>query len=503
MNNLGVLKARFDKLNQRRSSLLNRKRRCAKVTIPYLLTEDGVDENTQIETTYQGLGARAVNNLAAKLLLSLFPPNTPFYRLDVDPAIAEELKAELGDKEFKTKIEQQLRKVELRIIKYLETKSTRNQLFKALRLLIVTGDCLLEFPKEGGIKVFRVDKYVVVRNPAGESIETVLQEMLSPEEVPEQHKQDQNKSDEKNVELYTQAVLKDDKWYVKQEIFGQIVEGSEGTYPKDQGPLLPLTWSLCDNENYGRSQVEEHLGDFISLEALSKNVLECAAACAKLIFMVNPNGTTNIKDLEKVPNGGFVTGSRDDVSTLQADKFADLRIAVERCNKIEERISQAFLLHSSIQRNAERVTAEEIRYLASELEDALGGIYSTLAQELQMPMVVRVMKQMVNNKKLVNLPKEVQPTIITGFEALGRGHDIAKLKAFLGDLAPLGNEIIATYLKPSNYISRIAIGYGIDTDGLINTEEEVAQMQQQNAQKQMVEKLGPQVISAMKGMNNE
>lgn len=503
MNNLGVLKARFDKLNQRRSSLLNRKRRCAKVTIPYLLTEDGVDENTQIETTYQGLGARAVNNLAAKLLLSLFPPNTPFYRLDVDPAIAEELKAELGDKEFKTKIEQQLRKVELRIIKYLETKSTRNQLFKALRLLIVTGDCLLEFPKEGGIKVFRVDKYVVVRNPAGEPIETVLQEMLSPEEVPEQHKQDQNKSDEKNVELYTQAVLKDDKWYVKQEIFGQIVEGSEGTYPKDQGPLLPLTWSLCDNENYGRSQVEEHLGDFISLEALSKNVLECAAACAKLIFMVNPNGTTNIKDLEKVPNGGFVTGSRDDVSTLQADKFADLRIAVERCNKIEERISQAFLLHSSIQRNAERVTAEEIRYLASELEDALGGIYSTLAQELQMPMVVRVMKQMVNNKKLVNLPKEVQPTIITGFEALGRGHDIAKLKAFLGDLAPLGNEIIATYLKPSNYISRIAIGYGIDTDGLINTEEEVAQMQQQNAQKQMVEKLGPQVISAMKGMNNE
>ena len=34
------------------------------------------------------------------------------------------------------------------------------------------------------------------------------------------------------------------------------------------------------------------------------------------------------------------------------------------------------LLNSSVQRNAERVTAEEVRYMAQELETALGGVYS-------------------------------------------------------------------------------------------------------------------------------
>ncbi|WP_416142518.1 portal protein [Escherichia coli] len=43
--------------------------------------------------------------------------------------------------------------------------------------------------------------------------------------------------------------------------------------------------------------------------------------------------------------------------------------------------------NSAVQRTGERVTAEEIRYVASELEDTLGGVYSILSQELQLPLV--------------------------------------------------------------------------------------------------------------------
>lgn len=48
------------------------------------------------------------------------------------------------------------------------------------------------------------------------------------------------------------------------------------------------------------------------------------------------------------------------------------------------------LLNSAVQRNGERVTAEEIRYVAGELEDTLGGVYSLLSQELQLSLIRRV-----------------------------------------------------------------------------------------------------------------
>ena len=74
-------------------------------------------------------------------------------------------------------------------------------------------------------------------------------------------------------------------------------------------------------------------------------------------------------------------------------------------NRIETRLQFAFLLNSSIQRNAERVTASEIRFMAEDLEQALGGIYSILSQEFQLPFVMRKMAMMEKSKKLPKLPK--------------------------------------------------------------------------------------------------
>ena len=63
-------------------------------------------------------------------------------------------------------------------------------------------------------------------------------------------------------------------------------------------------------------------------------------------------------------------GSSNDVSVLQVNKFADFRIAYDTMNRIETRLQLAFLLNSSIQRNAERVTASEIRFMAEDLEQS-------------------------------------------------------------------------------------------------------------------------------------
>ena len=103
---------------------------------------------------------------------------------------------------------------------------------------------------------------------------------------------------------------------------------------------------------------------------------------------------------------------------------------------IEERLQFAFMLNTSVQRNNDRVTTE-INYVSKELDDSLGGLYSLLSQELQLPLINRLMFQMERKKALPNLPKEsVRPKIVTGLEALGRSSDLQRLNTFVHNPFP-------------------------------------------------------------------
>ena len=226
--------------------------------------------------------------------------------------------------------------------------------------------------------------------------------------------------------------------------------------------------------------------------------------------MVRPNGTTRINTLAKSPSGAIVQGDANDVSTLQLQKSQDFRIALDTITQIRDRLSFAFLLNSSVQRNAERVTAEEVRFMAQELESALGGVYSVLSQEFQLPMINILMDKMPKQKKMPKFPKGVvKPQVITGIEALGRGQDLNKLSQFLQYLGPLGPEAIMSNLNLDDYIDRLGASLGIDTSGLVKTPEQKqaeqqAQMQQQQQmmQQQMMQDMVKGATPAVaKGMS--
>lgn len=150
--------------------------------------------------------------------------------------------------------------------------------------------------------------------------------------------------------------------------------------------LIPVRLFKMDGEHYSRSYVEEYIGDLKTLEGLSKAIAEMSAIAASVIYLVRPNGVTQPSKIMKTKNGGFVTGNKEDVTCLSLDKTQDMQIAKMTADAIESRLSYAFMLNSAVQRSGERVTAEEIRYVANELEDTLGGIYSILSQELQLPL---------------------------------------------------------------------------------------------------------------------
>jgi hypothetical protein len=137
--------------------------------------------------------------------------------------------------------------------------------------------------------------------------------------------------------------------------------------------------------------------------------------------------------------------------------------------------------------------------LGQELETAIGGLYSLLSVELQMPLVNRLMAVMGKKNKLPKLPKDiVNPVIITGVEALGRGHDLQKLDMFLAGAAQVvGPEAVAQFVNVGEYFKRRATSLGIKTVGLVKSEEQMAQEAQQAQMMQMTEKLGPSGIKAI------
>jgi hypothetical protein len=360
------------------------------------------------------------------------------------------------------------------------------------------------------MRVFPITQYVCNRDASGNILEIVIKEVVSPLSLDEVTRGkiivDADYKKDEDIELYTHLYkLENEKYYICQEVNGMKIPESIGNFTKELLPYQALRMVRVDSENYGRGYVEEFLGDLKSLEGLSQALVESAAASSKIVFMVRPNSVTKKRDLALTRNGDIITGSADDVTVLQAQKQYDLQVVERSIAKLEERMSYSFLLHTAIQRDAERVTAQEIRYMAEQLETSMGGVYSLLSQEFQLPLVKILMKRMQEAKEIPSLPKgSVQPTIITGIEALGRGNDLQKLREFvaeIGNLAQINPQVVQS-LKTSDLIKRIATSLGIEMEGLIKTDEELAaeqEHQQQMQNQQQVMEMANKAVAPVAG----
>lgn len=504
-------KARYEALQRHREPYLIRARDCAKLTIPYLMPPLGFTETAQLPTPYQSLGARGVRTLSAKLLLSLFPPNTPFFKYDLDDFAVQQLSQGQPDG-FRGAIEQALNARERATMLEIDTSLFRVIANVSLQHLIVTGNFLIYIPPKGRARGFRLDQYVVKRDAEGNLLEHIVKECVSPTVLPEAVRtiaQEENKKagggDDKSCDLYTHVKRTDSNWEVYQEVCGVRVPGSEGSYPLDKSPWVVLRLSTQPGEDYGRSYCEELLGDLDSLEGLSETLVEGSAAAARLVFFVKPNGVTSLKVVAKARTGDVRPGDANDVTTMKAEKQADLGVAREQAQDLSQRLAYAFLMNVAVQRDAERVTAEEIRYMAQELDDALGGVHTLLSAEYQLPVVNVYTSRMEKNRRVPPLPNGlVRPSITTGIEAIGRGIDLRNLRAFTADVIQvLTPQIAFEYINPTEYIKRSAASYGIDTGGLIKTDEQIAQAEQMQRLQELTQNLGPNAITALGGMGKE
>ncbi len=490
-------KQRYAKLEAERKPYTDRAEKCAELTIPMAFPKASDTSSTKYATPYQSIGARGINNLTSKLMLALFPPNAPFFRL----SLGDDIQQALGDDaQTQQQWEEVLGKIERKIYNYMETHQMRTTMNEAMTQLVLAGNVLLFLPpKEGGMKLYRLSNYVLSRDGIGSTVEIVTKESIAYGALPPEAQSCIEGGDiepQKPFDVYTHTYLDGDAYQSYQEISDKIIQGTAQTYPKDATPWIPLRLRKMDGESYGRSFVDEYLGDLKTLEALSKAVAEVAAVASNILFIVNPNSITRISELQKAKAGDFVRGRLEDIQALQINKTSDLQITTAAIQNIEARLSYAFLLNSAVQRNAERVTAEEIRYVARELEDTVGNIYSILAQELQLPLVKRFMNQMASMGAIPDLPqgaKGIEPCITTGIEALGRGHDLTKLDTFIR-YAQVFPEAFQNAVKQTEILGQIATALGLDASSVVKTQQEIEEEQRQQMQMQMAQQLAPEAM---------
>ena len=491
---------RYAQLQSARSTFDREAKESSKLTIPSLIPESTTGTRAKIKTPFQAVGARGVNSLASKLLFALLPPSTAFFKLSIDSL---ELIKE-GQEGLETEIDKGLRTIETALMNEIEISNDRVAMFEALKHLIVGGNVLL-YLTDDGLKVYPLSKFVCKRDAVGNVLEIITQESVNPKalspEFLEQIKKKENydeKTMEGDLDIYTCVKRVNDDFLWHQECKGEKIPGTDGRSKINVSPWITLRFVRIDGEDYGRGYVEEYRGDLISLEALMQAIIEGAAASAKTLFLVNPNGVTRAATLAKAPNGAIREGSAADISVMQVNKGADFQVSFSAIQRIESRLEYAFLMARSVQRDAERVTAAEVTMMANELENSLGGIYSILTQEFQLPYLKRRMHMLVRSGKAPKLPEKlVKPKIVTGVQGLGRGNDRNKLIEFIGTVSQaLGPDIMRQYMNVDEAIKRLANSIGIDTANLVKTQEEIQAEMQAMQQQQLIQHLGPAALGS-------
>ena len=473
-------KSRYDHLSSYRSQFLDTAVECSKLTIPYLIQRDEFRVTHQsLRQPWQSVGAKGVVTLASKLMLSLLPPQTTFFKLQVrDDKLGTELPAEI-----RSELDLSFAKMERMVMDSIAASSDRVVVHQALKHLVVGGNALIYMGKDG-LKHYPLNRYVVDRDGNGNIIEIVTKELINKNLLPDELLKepppvvDESFSHDNDVEVYTHVLLDNNRWVWHQEVYGKKIPGSDSKAPKDASPWLVLRFNSVDGENYGRGRVEEFLGDLKSLDALSQSLVEGSAAAAKVVFVVSPSSTTKAQTLAKAGNGAIVQGRPEDIGVIQVGKTADFQTAMTMMQQLERRLSDAFLILTV--RQSERTTAEEVRLTQLELEQQLGGLFSLLTVEFLLPYLNRKMLVLQRNGQLPRIPKDlVNPTIVAGINALGRGQDRESLTAFIMTIAQtLGPEALMQYINADEAIKRLAAAQGIDVLNLVKSMEQRQQEEQ-------------------------
>ncbi len=483
------IQSRYTDLETRREPFLRRARECAAVTIPTECPPSGHNGTSKLPQPHQGLGARCVTNLVSRLLTALLPAGQTFFIFE-PPTEALVMNGEL---DVDPEVEKNLALAENIVVDETERRNWRRPTSSTLYQLVIAGNGLEYLAPDNTIQSFPFDSFVVVRDVKGNVIEVIVKQDIYPESAA--LAEEEHKGDHHTVEFYTQAKREGNVWITRQESDGKPFGKETLT---DSNPFLVYRWCSVPCEDYGRGKIEEHYADFKSLEGYSKAMLDMAAMNARNLVLVRPNATGNAlrKFVAKADNGEVGVGHAEDIQLVRFENIPGANIIANEIGRLTGEISAAFLLQSGLMRDAERVTAEEIRKVAEELEGVLGGVFSMLSEDMQKERLVRLISNMVSQGRLPPITDFVETQITVGLEALRREREASRVLQVLQVLPNLPQDAL-DYVPWDDLLKTFFIGVGLP--GRLKSKEEVEEIRQKRMMEQAISQLGPEQLGAMTG----
>lgn len=511
-------------LDGKRRGLLTRCQKYAGLTLPILCTPDGYDENNEeMATDYQSLGAQAVNNLANKLMLALFAPSRPFFRLDIPDALKRQLAQAIntaapGSVPDISTIENTLAVAEKNCVTNFEQTGSRPKLYEGIKQLIVTGNTLMIMPQtknasEQSLRFLGIKHYVVKRNQHGRWITLIIKEEVCFDELsdevqkylseryPQKYTVDQEQTETQAQRCRHYIVV---EWNGKGYDTSQFVDDYEltdakfrGKFNADNVPYRPLTWDLSDENNYGTGLVEQYSGDLTAISTMSEAILQAAILASEFRWVVNPGGMTSAQDFQDSNNGDAIPGVASDIVPLNAGQFQNLQGMQNINSDYINRIGKGFLLISSVIRDSERTTAMEVSQVANELETSLGGVYSRLSIDFQLPIAI----WLIQREGVKVGGDNLMPTIVTGLDSLSRNGDLENIQACMQDMASVATlpPILLQQLKLTALLNAIFSARGLNPNDYVNSQDQAQAATQQDAATQAAVASAPGVAQeAMK-----
>ena len=472
-----------------KGDLVTRSKEYARLTIPSICPEDNAG-NTEQDHANVMIGPRVVNFLAHKLIGTMFPHDRPFFKVDLNPQVEFNLSKTVAQKvidQQKIDIAErgiQVTKVamsKLNMIKY------RPMAIETAKHLIVTGNGVIRRLPDDTRVVYGIKDYGCFRSLNGEVYDIILRDVsrldgMAPDVQSRVKSQRVGAKDYDIVTLYSRWRRDGKRWQFTQAVDETPMSTFSMVAAKDF-PLIPLTWTLAKGEHHGRGLVEDNIAAFSAIDVSTTALLEMFGIAADIKFLVNPGSVIDIVELINAKRGSYHYGNEGDITSpeIGRQKGQDMQVLSSTIERLERSVSQAFLMSSGGVRDAERVTAEEIRFFAKEIESAYGGLYSTMSLVWQLHEAQWAMAKVDQS-----IPDVLEVKISTGMDALSQETALDSLRLSLSDLGLLNAvpEDVRGVLSATRIAKFLFMNRNLPFDQFTLTDQEIAQRQQQEQQQQ-------------------
>lgn len=473
----------WTQMDTEKGDLRTRCENYARLTLPYICAPEGT-ETAEQDKGAVAIGPRLVNHLANKVVDTMFPQDRPFFTVALTPEAKQAIRQDVGEENeaaFAESVRGATTNIEQVAMRKMNLTAYRPQAVEVVKHMIVTGNVLLRRLPNGKRIVYGIRDFAVRRSIDGEPTEAMLRDAkrvggLTKEQRDEYRAVNPAAKDSDNCVLYTHFKLDSKGRWVRQQAVDNMPIGEAAYFTKTDVPFLILTWTLARGENYGRGLVEDEITAFHNVDVCTLALIDMIAIMADVKFLVDPASTLDIETLNNSARGSYHQGRKDDISTPDVARRLEIALLRDTIQAWEMELAKAFLLNSSATRDAERVTAEEIRFIARELESAFGGLYSRLAVEWQQYEAEYAVAKIDFKAEMKGMVKLFEVVITTGLESLSREGQLANLRWAIADLQMLDTvpEDVRATINPLKFASFVFMNHTVNLSEFMFTQDEIA-----------------------------